>query len=99
MTDSNDTTALAFSPYSAVKRATNTLAIVSLVSAFVVSLAAVITGHIALSQIKKTGENGRGLAIAGLILGYAGIAFGFLCIALVILGAAVDAASYTSSSY
>ncbi|MFE6965825.1 DUF4190 domain-containing protein [Agromyces sp. NPDC057679] len=52
---------------------TNVLAIVSLVSAFFVSLVAIITGHIALSQIKKTGEQGRGLAIAGLIIGYVGL--------------------------
>lgn len=51
----------------------NALAIVSLVSAFFISLVAVITGHIALSQIKRTGELGRGLAIAGLVLGYLGI--------------------------
>lgn len=51
----------------------NVLAIVSLVLAFLVSLGAVICGHIALSQIKKTGEKGRGLAIAGLVLGYLGI--------------------------
>lgn len=57
---------------------TNVLAIISLVSAFVVSLAAVITGHIALAQIKRTGENGRGLALAGLIIGYVGIAAGVL---------------------
>lgn len=57
---------------------TNVLAIVSLISSFVVSIAAVITGHIALSQIRRTGENGRGLAIAGLVIGYAGIAFGLI---------------------
>ena len=51
----------------------NVLAIVSFVSAFFVQLVAVITGHIALSQIKKTGEKGRGFAIAGLIIGYVGI--------------------------
>jgi hypothetical protein len=57
---------------------TNVLAIVSLVSAFFVSLAAIITGHIALSQIKKTGEQGRGLAIAGLIIGYIGLVVGII---------------------
>jgi hypothetical protein len=53
---------------------TNVLAIISLVAAFVMSVAAVITGHIALSQIKRTGENGRGMALAGLIIGYIGVA-------------------------
>jgi len=60
-------------PYSAVPK-TNTLALVSLVSSFFVSLVAVITGHIALGQIKQRGEAGRGLALAGLIIGYVGIA-------------------------
>ncbi|MFC5928189.1 DUF4190 domain-containing protein [Cryobacterium melibiosiphilum] len=62
----------------------NVLAIVSLVSAFFISLVAVITGHIALSQIKKTGEKGRGLAIGGLVLGYAGIAAGIIALAILI---------------
>lgn len=37
------------------------------------SIAAVILGHIALSQIKRTGQAGRGIAIAGLVLGYLGV--------------------------
>ena len=53
----------------------NVLSIVSLVSAFFVSLVAIITGHIALSQIKRTHEKGRGLALAGVIVGYAGVFF------------------------
>jgi protein-disulfide isomerase len=67
---------------------TNTLAIVSLVSAFFVSLAAVITGHLALGQIKRRGESGRGLAIAGLILGYAGLAATAIGVVLCIVFAA-----------
>lgn len=46
---------------------------VSLVSSFFVSVVAIVTGHIALSQIKRTGEKGRGLAIGGLIIGYAAL--------------------------
>jgi hypothetical protein len=54
---------------------TNVLAIVSLVTSIVgLSLVGVITGHIGLNQIKKTGEEGRGLAIAGLVIGYISIA-------------------------
>jgi hypothetical protein len=49
---------------------TNTLAIVALIAAFVVPLAGIIVGHIALGQIKKTGEAGHGLALWGTILGY-----------------------------
>jgi peptidyl-prolyl cis-trans isomerase B (cyclophilin B) len=49
---------------------TNGLAIASLICAFFVPIVAIILGHIALSQIKKTGQEGRGLALAGTILGY-----------------------------
>jgi len=77
---------------------TNVLAIVSLVSAFFISLVAVITGHIALSQIKKTGEQGRGLAIAGLIIGYVGLVVGLIWIVFAIIIAGV-AASQGYSTY
>jgi hypothetical protein len=67
------------SPYGDVPR-TNPLAIVSLVLSLVAvfvwflgSLGAVICGHIALNQIKRTGESGRGLALAGVIIGYVGL--------------------------
>ena len=54
----------------------NTLAVVSLASAIsgIGSLIAIITGHIALAQIKKSKENGRTMAIVGTTLGYASIA-------------------------
>jgi hypothetical protein len=52
-------------------RPTNVLAIVSLVASCVgFALPGVILGHIALHQIKRTGEQGHGLALAGLIVGY-----------------------------
>jgi Domain of unknown function (DUF4190) len=44
---------------------------------------AIVFGHIARRQIRRTGKGGRGLATAGLILGYAGLVIG---IALVIAG-------------
>ncbi|MCU4295882.1 DUF4190 domain-containing protein [Brevibacterium permense] len=46
---------------------------------------AVIFGHIGLGQIKRTGEEGRGQAIAGLIIGYVTIALG-LIMAVVMIG-------------
>jgi peptidyl-prolyl cis-trans isomerase B (cyclophilin B) len=49
---------------------TNALAIVSLVCAFLFAPLGIIFGHISLSQIKKTGEEGRGLAVAGLVISY-----------------------------
>ena len=47
------------------------------------AIPAVILGHLARAQIKRTGERGDGMAIAGLILGYLGIA-GWLFIILTI---------------
>jgi len=38
------------------------------------SILAVIFGHVALGQIKRTGQSGQGMAVAGLVLGYIGIA-------------------------
>ena len=58
----------------------NTLAVVSLASA--VSLfgapAAVISGHVALQQLKTSGQKGRWMALTGLVLGYVGIASAIL---------------------
>ena len=58
----------------------NTLSVVSIALAvgWVGSVAAVITGHVALAQIKRSGQRGRRLAIAGLILGYFYIALSLL---------------------
>ena len=60
---------------------TNGLAVASLIAGFLWlgwfgSIAAVIFGHVALGQIKRSGgrETGGGLAIAGLVLGYMGVA-------------------------
>ena len=64
-------------PYAATGAAVakwNVLSIVSLATSVIgLGLVGVITGHISLSQIKKTGEQGRVLAIIGLVLGYLGI--------------------------
>jgi hypothetical protein len=63
-------------PYSAGAPAakTNVLSIIALVTGILgMAIIPVIIGHISLSQIKKTGEQGRVMAIIGLILGYLGI--------------------------
>ena len=57
---------------------TNSLAIVAIILGFLVPLGGIICGHISLSQIKRTGEGGRGLALTGLIVGYAFTAFAIL---------------------
>jgi type IV pilus assembly protein PilA len=67
-------------PASPIPQKTSGLAIASLVLGiflfFPLSIPGVIFGHIALSQIKNSAGRigGRGLAIAGLVLGYLGIA-------------------------
>ena len=60
---------------------TNRLAVASLVCALAVfvlplptSILAIVFGHIARGQIRRTGERGDGLARAGLVLGWAGVA-------------------------
>jgi hypothetical protein len=84
-------------PYSTAPPPTDAKAIISLILG-IVSIAfclnifsgipAVILGHISLSSIRKsTGRlKGSGLATAGLVLGYIGIAFGLLYIAFLIPG-------------
>ena len=55
---------------------TNPLAIVSMVCGMValvlgpLAILAIIFGHLARGQVRRTGEGGRGMATAGLILGY-----------------------------
>jgi Domain of unknown function (DUF4190) len=77
---------------------TNTLAVVSLVAGigsffahivpgvggFTVALIAVITGYMARRQIRETGEQGMGMATAGMIIGIVHLALlGLLVIALI----------------
>jgi hypothetical protein len=50
-------------------RQTNTMAILALVLAFAVAPAGIVLGVLARKQIRQTGEDGWGLATAGLVLG------------------------------
>ncbi len=61
---------------------TNTYAFVAIIAAFVFPICGIIFGHLSLSQIKRTGDAGRGLALTGLILGYAYFAFIILAVIL-----------------
>jgi hypothetical protein len=58
----------------AIPTATNGYAITALVSSFVIAPLGIVFGHLALRQIARTGEQGRGLAIGGLVIGYLGTA-------------------------
>ncbi|MDA3146182.1 DUF4190 domain-containing protein [Leucobacter sp. UCMA 4100] len=78
---------------------TNVCAILSLVFAFVFQIAGIVLGHVALSQIKKTGEEGRGLAIAGLIIGYVLFALSIIAVIVWVLVVAAFIASEPSGYY
>ena len=56
------------------------MAIASLVCAFLFAPLGIVFGHLSLSQIKRTGEEGRGLAIAGLVIGYLATALAILVV-------------------
>ncbi|MCP5099699.1 MAG: DUF4190 domain-containing protein [Chloroflexi bacterium] len=55
---------------------------------FVGSIVAIVTGHMGRKQIKEGGklEEGDSLALAGIIMGYAGIAVNVLMICLIVVG-------------
>lgn len=73
---------------------TNTLSYVSLILAFVMPVAGAIVGHISLKQIKTSGEEGRGMALAGVIIGW--ILTGFLALYFLLVFIVVIAAITSS---
>lgn len=77
---------------------TNGLAIASLACALaqfmfgpLATIPAIVFGHAALHQIKRTGEQGAGLALAGLILGWAAV-----ILAILIVGVAMSAGMHAT---
>ncbi len=64
---------------------TNTMAIAALVCAFVFAPLGIVFGHMSLAQIKKTGEEGRGLALAGLVISYLITVFTILVVVISVL--------------
>lgn len=75
---------------------TSGLAIASLVCGIIqfvflgilASIPAIILGHLARRQIRQTGERGAGMAMAGLVLGYIGVALTIIVVIAVIAAAA-----------
>jgi uncharacterized protein DUF4190 len=80
-----------YQPYATPARATNAMAIASMVLGilwlyWIGSILALIFGYMALGQIKERNEAGRGMAIAGIVLGWVGIGFA----SLAIIGAVIN---------
>jgi Domain of unknown function (DUF4190) len=81
-----------YAPQYPPSRNTNGMAIASLVCGVlgfstcgVTSILAIIFGHVSLGQIRRNDEDGRGMAIAGLVLGYVAVAIGLIVIAVVVI--------------
>jgi hypothetical protein len=95
-------------PYAAAPK-TNALAITSLIASianfvivpFIGAIVGVITGHIALKQLRTSGEGGRGMAVAGVIVGWVGLAGAILVTAIFVIAivAGINAASTYDYSY
>jgi hypothetical protein len=73
------------------RSSTNGLAVASLVVGlfwmwWIGSVLAIVFGHVALHQIARNGQSGRGLAIAGLVLGYLGLTTLLFALLAVVLG-------------
>jgi hypothetical protein len=74
---------------------TNSMAIASLLCGVgqvmfwpLITIPAIVLGHVARRQIRQTGEEGSGLALAGLVLGYIGagvVALGILAVILIVV--------------
>lgn len=75
---------------------TNTMAILALIFAFVFSPLGIVFGFIARNQIKRTGEGGDGLALAGLILStlFTLLAIASLVFVLVVLASTVGSVDF-----
>ena len=83
----------------------NTLAVVSVASGIasyfmlpvIGGLVAIVAGHIARGQIRRTGERGSTLALVGLILGYLHFVVLLLLLLVVILVFVVAGATFFTS--
>jgi ABC-type xylose transport system permease subunit len=59
-------------------RSINGLAVAGFVTSFLCGIIGLILSAIALSQINKSGQDGKGLAIAGIVIGAASMIIGVL---------------------
>lgn len=91
-------------PYAAYQqpKGTNTMAILAIVFAFVFSPLGIVFGHIGRKQIRERGEQGDGLALAGMIIGYVATGLYLIgcCVWLIfVIGLFGSAAATSGSGY
>ena len=75
----------------------NTMAIVAFIATFFISILGIILGFVALSQIKRTGEQGRGLALAAVIIGFIALALGIIFSIIIFAAIASSGIQYQTS--
>ncbi|WP_049825777.1 DUF4190 domain-containing protein [Tsukamurella paurometabola] len=73
---------------------TNGLAIGALIAGIICAPLGIVLGHIALRQINRSGERSRGLAVAGLVVGY--VLTGLIAVSIVVLATLVSSVSAAS---
>lgn len=80
---------------------TNTYALVAVIVTFIAPIAGIVFGHLGLSQIKRTGDAGRGLALTGLIYGYAVTvaSIGFVILYVSVIAMAIGTFASSGSYY
>ncbi|GAA0998202.1 DUF4190 domain-containing protein [Subtercola frigoramans] len=87
-------------PYTAgpspVAAKTNVISIVALVLSIIgFTVVGIILGFVGLNQVKKTGEAGRGLAIAAIVIGFIELVLGIILIIVYVAAlASISASGY-----
>ncbi|MBT8161627.1 MULTISPECIES: thioredoxin domain-containing protein [Arthrobacter] len=91
-----------YPPPAQTPQRTEPLAIASLICAVVVNVLGIVFGHIALARIRRSGDGGRGLAVAGLVIGYTSFVIaalaGTLVFVLIASGVTTNATQWTGTS-
>lgn len=70
-------------PANSVPSSINSLALASIIVVWFSSIAGIIIAHVALAQIKRTGSEGRGMALAAMVIGWT--VTGFTALGLIVM--------------
>lgn len=81
----------------------NLFSLVSFIGAFIVPIVGIVFGHLALRQMRRTHEAGRGFALAGLWVGYGIVAlsvvFVFVYVGMIVAMMASLGSMYSDYGY